>query len=114
MRPALVLLSLFVLVLSASARQNPNIRIYLDADPPNGVDHICPDPSTIFDVYVCLDQFSSGGGTHGTAFVLARTFEAFKLSQTSFLRGLDFSDAEVDGWTIASGADCVMPIRVAS
>jgi hypothetical protein len=109
MRPALVLLSLFALVLSATAEQNPDIRIYLDADPPNGIHEIDPAPSTVFDVYVCLDSFGSGGGTRGTAFLFIRNFQAFKLGQTNLLGGLDFGDVEVDGWTAAAGADCVMP-----
>ena len=87
-----------------------DVRIYLDADPNNHVHEIHPDASTTFDVYVCLDCFEPGQGTRGTAFLLVRTFQGFKLAQTSLLGGLDFGDAEVDpGWTIAAGADCVYP-----
>jgi hypothetical protein len=97
-----------VLALGVSAGQNPNIHIYLDADPPNHVDRVDPPPSTVFQVYVCMDCFSSCGGTRGTAFLLDRTFNAFKLSQISLWPGLDFGDAEVDGWTLAFDP-CVYP-----
>jgi hypothetical protein len=99
-----------VFAVSALAGQNPNIRIYLDAQPPDKVHEIHPDINATFDVYVCLDCFGDGGGTRGTAFLLQRTFGGYKLSQTSLMGGLDFGDAETDpGWTIAAGADCVYP-----
>jgi hypothetical protein len=91
------------------AGQNPGIRIYLDTDPPNHVHEACPEANQTFDVYVCLDGFGPGGGTRGTAFLLERTFVGFKLEQEALLGGLDFGDAEVDGWTIAAGEDCVYP-----
>jgi len=108
----ILLTSLFIVVLAFSvyADQNPNIQIYLDADPPNRLDRVDPPASGTFDVYVCLDCLNSCGGTRGTAFLLQRTFQGFKLSQTALLGGLDFGDAETDpGWTIAAGADCVYP-----
>jgi hypothetical protein len=98
-----------VFAVSAFAGENPDIRIYLDADPNNHLHEIHPLASETFDVYVCLDCFGPGGGTRGTAFLIERTFQGFKLSQTSLLGGLDFGDAEVDGWTLAAGADCVYP-----
>jgi len=88
---------------------NPDIRIYLEADPNNHVHEIHPNGSETFDVYVCFDCFGEGSGTRGTAFLLIRTFTGFKLSQMALLNGLDFGDAEVDGWTIAAGTDCVYP-----
>ena len=93
----------------ATADQNPDIRIYLEADPNNDVHEIHPLANETFDVYVCLDCFGPGGGTRGTAFLLVRTFAGYKLAQMALLGGLDFGDAEVDGWTIAAGADCVYP-----
>jgi hypothetical protein len=109
MRVFLTGLFIAVLAFAVCADQNPNIRIYLDADPPNHLDFVEPPASGTFDVYVCLDCFNSCGGTRGTAFLLERTFQGFKLSQQALLGGLDFGDAEVDGWTIAAGTDCVMP-----
>jgi hypothetical protein len=105
----LTILLIVILTAPAVAWQNPEIRIYLDADPPNSVHEIHPSANEVFPVYVCLDCFGDEGGTRGTAFLLQRTFVGFKLSQTSLLGGLDFGDAEVDGWTIAAGADCVYP-----
>lgn len=105
----MTVVAILVIAGAAWANQNPDIRIYLDAAPPNEVHEIHPAASSVFDVYVCLDCFGDGGGTRGTAFLLQRTFQGFKLSQTALLGGLDFGDAEVDGWTIAAGADCVYP-----
>lgn len=98
------------LAVAAFGGTNPDIRIYLDAEPPYGVHEVQPDSGATFDVYVCLDCFGEGSGTRGTAFLLERTFTGFKLAQTSMLGGLDFGDAETDpGWTLAAGADCVYP-----
>jgi hypothetical protein len=109
MKRLLIVVAILSFATLAFAEQNPGIRMFLDVDPPNYVHEIHPDASATFDVYVCLDSFGEGGGTRGTAFLLVRTFQGFKLSQTSLLGGLDFGDAEVDGWTIAAGADCVYP-----
>jgi hypothetical protein len=108
-----LVIALIILGLAAPvfADGNPNIRIYLDADPNNLVHEIHPNPSETFDVYVCLDCFGDDpflSGTRGTAFLLIRTFEGFKLAQTALCAGLDFGDAEIDGWTIAC-TDCLYP-----
>jgi hypothetical protein len=109
-RALLSLLLIAFIAMPVLAGQNPDIRIYLDVDPPNKIHEIHPTASATFDVYVCMDCFSADGGTRGTAFLLQRTFTGFKLSQTSLLGGLDFGDAETDpGWTLAAGADCVYP-----
>jgi hypothetical protein len=109
MKRLLIAVAILAFAATAFAGQNPNIRIYLEADPNNHIHEIHPEPNATFDVYVCLDCFGEGGGTRGTAFLLIRTFQGFKLSQTSLLGGLDFGDAEVDGWTLAAGQDCVYP-----
>jgi hypothetical protein len=111
MKTATLVVTLIALLsIPAAAGQNPDIQIYLDADPPNFVHEVAPAASTTFDVYVCLTCFGPDGGTRGTAFLLQRTFGGFKLSQTSMLGGLDFGDAETDpGWTLAAGAECVYP-----
>jgi hypothetical protein len=110
MKSLLAVLMIGAFAVTAFAGANPNIRIYLDVDPPVKVHEIHPDAGTTFDVYVCVDCFGEGSGTRGTAFLLQRTFTGFKLSQTSLMGGLDFGDAETDpGWTLAAGADCVYP-----
>jgi hypothetical protein len=106
-------IALMVLTMAGAAFAvgNPDIRIYLDADPNNLVHEVHPPASSTFDVYVCLDCFGEdpvNSGTTGTAFLLIRTFQGFKLAQTRLWPGLDFGDAEVDGWTIAL-APCVYP-----
>jgi len=110
MRALLAVLMIGAFAAAAFAGTNPDIRIYLDVDPPVKVHEIHPDAGATFDVYVCLDCFGEGSGTRGTAFLLQRTFTGFKLSQTSLMGGLDFGDAETDpGWTLAAGADCIYP-----
>jgi hypothetical protein len=109
MRYALMLVVVALAFGSAFAAENPDIRIFLDADPPNEVTRLDLNPNDSFTVSVVLDCFGDGGGTRGTAFLLVRTFSGFKLGQTAMLGGLDFGDAEVDGWTVAAGADCVYP-----
>jgi hypothetical protein len=106
------LLSLLLVVFVAApvlAMENPDIRIYLDADPPNLLHRVDPGAGSTFDVYVVLDCFGENGGTRGTAFLFERSFTGFKLAQSALLGGLDFGDVEVDGWTIAAGTDCVYP-----
>jgi hypothetical protein len=110
MKRALLSLALIALMaIPVLGAQNPNIRIYLDVDPPNKIHRIDPAASASFDVYVCLDCFGTQGGTRGTAFLIERTFTGYKLAQAALLGGLDFGDVEVDGWTIAAGTDCVYP-----
>jgi hypothetical protein len=95
---------------TAQAVENPNISIWLDADPPNAVTRIEPDNNATFTVYVIMDCFSETGGTRGIAFLFIRTFSGFKLSQTNMLGGLDLGDVEIDpGWSIVAGTDCVYP-----
>ena len=49
-----------VLVSSAHAGSNPDVRIYIDYAPPNYVHDIAPDLYTSFNAYVCLDQVEGG------------------------------------------------------
>ena len=92
-----------------SASQNPHIRVYLDAGPPNLISEIHPLPGTTFDVYVCFDCLGRCGGVMRAGFLLDRTFSGLKTAQVNLLGGPDFGDAEVDGWTITSGPDCAYP-----
>jgi hypothetical protein len=112
MKRVIIALAITAVASAAFAGANPNVRIYLDADPNNHVHEIHPLASETFDVYVCLDCFGTdpiASGTRGTAFLLIRTFQGFKLAQMALLGGLDFGDAEVDGWTIAAGSACIYP-----
>jgi hypothetical protein len=112
MKRLLIALAIMAVATTAFAGGNPDVRIYLDVMPNQMVHEIHPNASETFDVYVCLDCFGDDpilSGTRGTAFLLIRTFQGFKLSQIALLGGLDFGDAEIDGWTIAAGADCVYP-----
>jgi hypothetical protein len=112
MKRLLIALSVMAFATTAFAAGNPDVRIYLDVDPPNKIHEIHPAPGTTFDVYVCLDCFGDDpflSGTRGTAFLFERSFVGFKLAQTALCEGLDFGDAEIDGWTIAC-TDCIYPV----
>ncbi|MEE8573474.1 MAG: hypothetical protein V3T20_09420 [Gemmatimonadota bacterium] len=110
MKHALALALVATLVAGpALAVENPNISIWLDADPPNAVTMVEPGEGETFTVSVILDCFSETGGTRGIAFLFDRTFSGFKLSQTNLLGGLFFGDVEIDGFTIAAGEACVYP-----
>jgi hypothetical protein len=76
-RALLSLLLIAFIAMPVLAGQNPDIRIYLDVDPPMKVHEIHPTANATFDVYVCLDCFSADGGTRGTAFLLQRAFTGF-------------------------------------
>jgi hypothetical protein len=109
-RHLLIGLVILALAATACAGQNPNLRIFLDADPPNRVSRIDPPPNSLVDVYIVLDRFGPcDAGMMGTAFLFDRTFGGMKLAQTSMLGGIEFGDVEVDGWTLTSGVDCAYP-----
>lgn len=106
---ALALVAVFIAG-TAFAAENPNVSIWLDADPPNAVTMVEPGNGETFTVSIIMDCFGETGGTRGIAFLFERTFSGFKLGQTNLLGGLFFGDVEVDpGYTIAAGADCVYP-----
>ena len=111
MRRFVILLVALLLAHAAVADQNPDIRVYLDFDPPNEVNRIDPEPGTIFDVYVVLDCFGPGGGTRGLSLAFERTFDGYVLDQTSLLGGVEVGDVEDPyiGWAYVAGADCVYP-----
>jgi hypothetical protein len=57
----LVLAVLLVcLTVPVFAGGNPNVRAYMDFDPPNYVFECTPTPYEEFDAYVCIDQLSEG------------------------------------------------------
>ena len=56
----LVVVALVSLACSAHAGGNPDVRIYIDFDPPNYVHEIEPAPYTTIDAYVCLDEIGEG------------------------------------------------------
>ncbi len=82
-------ISLLVLLLASAALAglNPDVRIYLDFDPPNGVTRIDPEPYSLFDVYVVLDCLGAGGGLLATALALERTLEGGPVEQQNLLEG---------------------------
>jgi hypothetical protein len=101
MRYLVIALVALAFATSALAVQNPDIRIYLDVEPPGYVHEVHPAVGTTFVVYICFDCFGPGGGTRGTGVLFVRTFEGFKLSQLIVPPGLGFGDVEIDGWTFA-------------
>jgi hypothetical protein len=109
MKYALMLVVVAMAFGTAFAAENPNISLWLDADPPNAVTRVDPSIGGTFTVSIVMDCFSETGGTRGIGLLGVRTFSGFKLSQTNMLGGLDFGDFEVDGWTLAAGAECVYP-----
>ncbi len=51
---------LAVLAVPVFAGGNPDVRIYIDLDPPNYVSEYAPSPYEQFDAYVCIDQLDEG------------------------------------------------------
>ena len=49
-----------VLSCTAWAGGNPDVRIYIDFDPPNYVHEYTPQPYETLNAYVCLDQLDDG------------------------------------------------------
>ena len=45
---------------SASAGGNPDVRIYVDFDPPNYVHEFTPDLYTITEAHICMDMIGEG------------------------------------------------------
>jgi hypothetical protein len=99
------------LAVTALAGQNPDIRIYLDFDPPNTVRRIDPEPNTVFDVYIVTDCFGPGGGLRVIAVAFERTFGAYRMGEYNLLGGLcqGHVDDPYYGWAAAAGAECVYP-----
>ncbi len=48
------------LACSANAGGNPNVRVYIDFDPPNYVHETTPEPYATVEAYVCMDHLDSG------------------------------------------------------
>ena len=49
-----------VLVSGAAAGGNPDVRVYIDFDPPNYAHEMVPVPYETFDAYVCMDNVEGG------------------------------------------------------
>ena len=56
----LLALGLVLLACIAHAGGNPDIRIYIDFDPPNYAHSVQPEVYTSVEAYVCLDQIGEG------------------------------------------------------
>jgi len=48
------------LACSAHAGGNPDIRMYIDFDPPNYVHEVQPELYTTFEAHVCIDRIGEG------------------------------------------------------
>jgi hypothetical protein len=65
---------LLLLACSAHAGGNPNVRAYIDFDPPNYVHAINPAPYTTVEAYLCLDNVEEG--VTSISFMMQRPDEA--------------------------------------
>ena len=112
MRVATCLVLVAAVTSAALAGQNPDVRLYLDFDPPNGVTRIDPEPATFFDVYIAIDCFGPGGGARVVAVHFDRTFGGYNTGEHSFMGGFPAAgDIEDPYWgcAFAAGEDCVYP-----
>jgi hypothetical protein len=57
---AVIAVSILAAASAAWSGGNPDVRIYIDFDPPNYVHECTPEPYQTFNAYVCLDQLDSG------------------------------------------------------
>ena len=60
MRVLTVFLILAATVATTSAGWNPDVRCYIDFDPPNRAHTISPEPGATVDAYICLDYMDMG------------------------------------------------------
>ena len=60
MKVLMVFLILIAAVATAGAGWNPEVRCYIDFDPPNQVHTISPDPGSTVDAYICVDFLDMG------------------------------------------------------
>jgi hypothetical protein len=112
MKHCIVILVALLLAHVQCAGENPDLRVYLDLDPPNGVSRIDPEPGTVFHVYVMTDCFAPGGGLRVLAVAFERTFGGICGGEVNLLGGwLDQGNIEdpVMGWLPTSGEDCAYP-----
>ncbi len=111
MRVLLMLLVLLAAAVQAPAGQNPDIRVSLDFDPPNGV-HRVDDPVNPLRVYVVCDCFGANGGLSGAVVSFERTFGAAGYQQVALITAPHGSFGDVEdpymGWVMAS-VECVYP-----
>ena len=110
MRCFAIVLVLGVLVQVAPATQNPELRVYLDFDPPNRINTIEPEVGSFFDVYIVCDQFGPDGGLRCVPFAFERTFGGEVVGQTMLFDGLQLGDVEDPeiGWVCVS-FECLYP-----
>ena len=60
MRQALAIVFLLICASVAFAGGNPQVRAYIDFDPPNYVHDVTAEPYVTVSAYVCLDQLDDG------------------------------------------------------
>jgi hypothetical protein len=92
---------------------NPDVRTYIDFDPPNYVHSASPEPYTVVDAYLVLDCFSDLGpgntGMRGMCFTIEITpGTSLSTSYTSLLPSSIWIGDWDTGITLASG-ECVPP-----
>ena len=112
MRHCIIVAVALLLAYGVAAGENPDLRVFLDFDPPNGVTRIDPEPGTPFDVYILTDCFSPGGGLRVLAVAFERTFGGICGGEINLLGGdIHFGDIEDPylGWLPTSGEDCAYP-----
>jgi hypothetical protein len=111
MRNCVSFLALLLVVQVAMAGENPNVRIHLDFDPPNGATRIDPDPGDEFDVYVVLDCFGDVGGFTGLDVCIERTFGGSVVTLGSLVGSMQMGHVEnpTIGWMLATDVGCLHP-----
>jgi hypothetical protein len=112
MRHCISILAVLLLAHGVAVGLNPDLRVFLDFDPPNAVTRIDPVPGTPFNVYILTDCFSPGGGLRGLAVAFERTFGGICGGEINLLGGaIHFGDIEDPylGWLPTAGEDCVHP-----
>jgi hypothetical protein len=111
MRLVLTVLLTAALAVSASAGLNPDARMYLDFDPPDGVHRIEEPPDPVVNIYVVLDCLGVDSGINGCTIHFERTFGATAHDEVcliGFFSGGDVEDPEF-GWYIVTQGECIYP-----
>ncbi len=113
MKRMLIVLVALTLAAVAGAGQNPNVRLYIDFDPPNYVHQLrAPALGDTIRLYVVADSLGSspGHGLWGAAFQVARDFGGTYLGAVNLLDPdtAPIGDPEsAAGIALASGGNCV-------
>ncbi|MFH1689810.1 MAG: FlgD immunoglobulin-like domain containing protein [Candidatus Eisenbacteria bacterium] len=113
MKRMMIVLVALTLAAVAVAGQNPNVRLYIDFDPPNYVHELrAPAVGDTIRLYVVADSLGSdpGDGLWGAAFRVTRDFGGTYLGTVNLLdpATAPIGDPEsVEGIALASGGNCI-------